>query len=212
MKMKRMIMSVLLTACAISVGAQDMAELFVKMPDEYIVELEDAWRKDLVDLYKSGKEAKLQNRMQGTSQLMKLTPDYLKIRTSGQSTVELKRLPLVNHTYIICMVTTVSAPVPDSRVDFFTTDWKQLPAIDLYTPASVEQFVRTDVDTADVVFLDTMAALDMDLFVYRLSEEAQTLTVEYMTPQYLDEAMREKAKRFFKTEPKVFTWTKGRFE
>ncbi len=210
--MKQMIMNVLLSACAMNLGAQDMGELFVKMPDEYIVELEDAWRKDLVDLYQAGKEAKLQNRMQGISRLMKLTPDYLKIQTSGRSTVELRRLPLVNHTYIICMVTTVSAPVSDSRIDFFTTDWKPLSADDLYIPASVDDFLLPDVDTTDVVFLDVMAALDMDLFVYRLNEEAQTLTAEYTTLDYLDTAMREKAKQFFKTEPKVFTWTKGRFE
>ena len=210
--MKQMIMNVLLLACTMNLGAQDMGELFVKMPDEYIVELEDAWRKDLVDLYQAGKDAKLQNRMQGTSQLMKITPDYLKIQTSSRSTVELRRLPLVNHTYIICMVTTVSAPVSDSRVDFFTTDWKPLPVDDLYLPASVNDFLLPEVDTTDVVFLDVMAALDMDLFVYRLNEKAQTLTAEYVTLDYLDTPMREKAKQFFKTEPKVFTWTKGRFE
>lgn len=210
--MKQMIMNVLLSACAMNLGAQDMGELFVKMPDEYIVELEDAWRKDLVDLYQAGKDAKLQNRMQGTSQLMKLTPDYLKIQTTVRSTVELRRLPLINDTYIICMVTTVSAPVSDSRVDFFTTDWKPLPVDDLYLPASVNDFLLPEVDTTDVVFLDVMAALDMDLFVYRLNEKAQTLTAEYVTLDYLDTPMREKAKQFFKTEPKVFTWTKGRFE
>ena len=118
--MKQLIISMLLAACTIvGVGAQDMAELFVKMPDEYTIGLEDAWRKDLVNLYRAGKEAKLQNMMQGASQLMKLTPDYLKIQTSGRSTVELRRLPLVNHTWIICMVTTVSAPVSDSRIHFF---------------------------------------------------------------------------------------------
>ncbi len=210
--MKQMIMKVLLSACAMNLGAQDMGELFVKMPDEYIVELEDAWRKDLVDLYRARKDAKLQNRMQGTSQLMKLTPDYLKIQTTVRSTVELRRLPLINDTYIICMVTTVSAPVSDSRVDFFTTDWKPLPVDDLYLPASVNDFLLPEVDTTDVVFLDVMAALDMDLFVYRLNEKAQTLTAEYVTLDYLDTPMREKAKQFFKTEPKVFTWTKGRFE
>ncbi len=210
--MKQMIMNVLLSACAMNLGAQDMGELFVKMPDEYIVELEDAWRKDLVDLYRARKDAKLQNRMQGTSQLMKLTPDYLKIQTTARSTVELRRLPLINDTYIICMVTTVSAPVSDSRVDFFTTDWKPLPVDDLYLPASVNDFLLPEVDTTDVVFLDVMAALDMDLFVYRLNEKAQTLTAEYVTLDYLDTPMREKAKQFFKTEPKVFTWTKGRFE
>ena len=137
--MKQLIISMLLAACTIvGVGAQDMAELFVKMPDEYTIGLEDAWRKDLVNLYRAGKEAKLQNMMQGASQLMKLTPDYLKIQTSGRSTVELRRLPLVNHTWIICMVTTVSAPVSDSRIHFFTTDWKPLPDDNLYSPISVK--------------------------------------------------------------------------
>ena len=210
--MKQLIISTLLALCAFNAGAQDMAGLFVKMPDEYMIGLEGAWRKDLVDLYQAGKEAKLQNMMQGTSQLMKLPPDYLKIQTSGRSTVELRRLPLVNHTYIICMVTTVSAPVSDSRIHFFTTDWKPLSGEDLYNPVSVDDFLLPDVDTTDVVFLDVMAALDMDLFVYRLNEEVQTLTAEYMTLDYLDTAMREKAKQFFTTEPKVFTWTKGRFE
>ena len=50
------------------------------------------------------------------------------------------------------------------------------------------------------------------LFVYRLNEDVQTLTAEYTTLYYLDTAMRDKAKQFFKTEPKVFTWAKGRFE
>lgn len=210
--MKQLIISIFLALCAFNAGAQDMAELFVKMPDEYMIGLEGAWRKDLVNLYRAGKEAKLQNMMQGASQLMKLTPDYLKIQTSGRSTVELRRLPLVNHTWIICMVTTVSAPVSDSRIHFFTTDWKPLPDDGLYSPVSVDDFLLPDVDTTDVAFLDVMAALDMDLFVYRLNEEVQTLTAEYMTLDYLDTAMREKAKQFFKTEPKVFTWTKGRFE
>lgn len=210
--MKQLIISIFLALCAFNAGAQDMAGLFVKMPDEYMIGLEGAWRKDLVDLYQAGKEAKLQNMMQGTSQLMKLTPDYLKIQTSGRSTVELRRLPLVNHTYIICMVTTVSAPASDSRIHFFTTDWKPLPDDGLYSPVSVDDFLLPDVDTTDVAFLDVMAALDMDLFVYRLNEDAQTLTAEYTTLYYLDTAMRDKAKQFFKTEPKVFTWAKGRFE
>ena len=42
-KMKQLIISMLLAACTIvGVGAQDMAELFVKMPNEYTIGLEDA--------------------------------------------------------------------------------------------------------------------------------------------------------------------------
>lgn len=210
--MKRLIINILLVFFSVNIGAQDMADLFVKMPDEYIVELEDAWRKDLVDLYKTGKEAKLKNMMQGVSQITKLTSDYLQIETGERCMVELKRLPLVNNTYIICMVTTVSGPVSDSRVDFFTTDWKPLSDTDLYTPVSVHDFIKSDIDQTDVTFLDVMAALDMDLIVYRLNPDTEVLTAEYTTPQYLDEEMREKAKRFLKTEPKIYRWKAGRFE
>ena len=37
------------------------------MPDQYIPQLEHAWRKDLVDLYTSGKESRLKNTMNGFS-------------------------------------------------------------------------------------------------------------------------------------------------
>lgn len=210
--MKYLIINILFAAFSISAGAQDMADLFIKMPDASIIGLEDAWRKDLVDLYKAGKEAKLKNLMQGTSHMTQLTSDYMELQTSERSTIELKRLPLINNTYIICMITTVSAPAPDSRVDFFTTDWKKLPDTGLYIPVSAKDFIRSDVDTTDATFHDIMAALDIALFRYRLSADALTLTAEYTTPQYLNEDMREKAKPFLKKKPKIYTWKTGRFE
>lgn len=66
------------------------------MPDQYIPQLEHAWRKDLVDLYTSGKESRLKNTMNGFSTLQKLTNDYLLLQTTERSTVEMKLLPLVN--------------------------------------------------------------------------------------------------------------------
>lgn len=98
--------------------AQDMDAVFVAMPDQYVPQLENAWRKDLIDLYNSGKEAKLKNTMNGFSTLKKLTDDYLLLQVTDRSTVEMKLLPLVNDTYVVCMVTTVYGPIPDSQVEF----------------------------------------------------------------------------------------------
>ena len=53
--MKRLIFSILICVFAWGVEAQEIDALFVSMPDKNIPQLEDAWRKDLVDLYKSGK-------------------------------------------------------------------------------------------------------------------------------------------------------------
>lgn len=54
----------------------------------------------------------------------KLTNDYLLLQTTERSTVEMKLLPLVNNTYVVCMISTVNGPVPDSRIEFFTTNWE----------------------------------------------------------------------------------------
>ena len=94
--------------CSFSAMAQDMAAVFVAMPDEYAPQLEDAWRKDLVDLYRSKEEARLKNNMNGYAKLVKLTDDYLLLESTERTTIEMKLLPLVNNTFVICKVYTGS--------------------------------------------------------------------------------------------------------
>ena len=105
--MRRVIVTLLICVFALGMNAQDMTSVFTAMPDQYIPQLEHAWRKDLVDLYTSGKESRLKNTMNGFSTLQKLTNDYLLLQTTERSTVEMKLLPLVNNTYVVCMISTV---------------------------------------------------------------------------------------------------------
>ncbi|MDR2916645.1 MAG: DUF3256 family protein [Tannerella sp.] len=208
--MKRFTVSFLLFCLALCVKAQKMEDFFVKMPDDMVVQLEEAWRKDLVDLYKSGKTATLENTMQGKSTLSKLTEDYMLLKSTEYSTIELKLLPLVNNTYIICMIETVYAPVADSRVIFYTTEWQRVPSDGLFTPVVEEWFWKEDHTSLE--FLDAKSRLDMYLVKYSLSEEDMILTAEYTTPQYLDEEYQGKVEPFLKTEPKIYEWKSGRFE
>ena len=115
--MKRLFLFILLCVFVWGMKAQEMDAVFVAMPDQYVPQLENAWRKDLIDLYNSGKEAKLKNTMNGFSTLKKLTDDYLLLQVTDRSTVEMKLLPLVNNTYVVCMITTVYGPVPDDRLE-----------------------------------------------------------------------------------------------
>ncbi len=194
-----------------SVQAQTMDSVFADMPDLYVPQLENAWRKDLIDLYKSGKEARLQNNMNGVSVLKQLTADYVLVQTTERSTLEMKLLPLVNDTHIICMVSTVSGPVADSFVDFFTTDWKPLPASDLFDPVTAEWFLKANADKSSDAYLDASSRLDMHLFHYQLSPEKTTLSATYTTPLYLNSDDRSKLTPFLKDSPKVYTWERSRF-
>lgn len=210
--MKRMLFGLIFVCLAASSMAQRMEELFTKMPADVIIQLEEAWRKDLVDLYRSGKAATLENTMQGKSALLTLTDDYLLLQSTERSTVEMKLLPLVNNTYIICMITTVSAPVADSRIHFYTTDWNLLPAEGLYTSVSADWFWKEDVDPSSVAYLDAKSQLDMLLLKYSLNAENSSLTAEYTTPLYLDEDTRKKIVPLLKDMPKKYEWKLGRFE
>ncbi|MCC8171060.1 MAG: DUF3256 family protein [Parabacteroides sp.] len=192
--------------------AQDMAPLFAAMPDALVPQLEDAWRKDLIDLYNAGKEAKLKNTMNGFSTLQKLTSDYLLLQVSDNSTVELKLLPLVNDTKIIGMITTVDGPVPDSRIAFYSTDWKPLEASGLFTPPASGWFIKEGVDKNGEAYRHAVSLLDMDLIRYRFSPDDLTLTATYTTPLYLSKKDRESVLPYLRETPKVYSWQKIHFE
>ncbi len=189
-----------------------MAAVFISMPDQNIPQLENAWRKDLVDLYKSGKEARLKNTMNGFSSLDSLTSDYLSLKATERSTIEMKLLPLVNNTNVICMVRTVNGPVADSQVEFFTTDWEPLAVSDLFTPVDADWFIKEDTDKNSNAFQDAASRLDMNLIQYNLSPDNLTLTATYTTPLYLSKEDRKKVTPFIKDSPKVYTWEKFHFK
>ena len=85
--MKRIVLLCLLVVSVLPLKAQDMAAVFIAMPDEYVPQLEDAWRKDLVDLYRSNEKARLKNNMNGYSTLEKLTDNYLLLQSTERTTV-----------------------------------------------------------------------------------------------------------------------------
>jgi len=192
--------------------AQDMATLFANMPDEYVPHLESAWRKDLIDLYNTGKPATLQNTMNGTSSLLNLTPNYLLLRSTERSTVEIKLLPLINNTNIVCLITTVQAPVADSRIEFFTTEWQSLKSEDLLTPVKSDWFMKEDADSSSNAYQEAVSHLDMELIQYNLSPDNLTLTATYTTPAYLSREDRQKLIPYIKETPRVFTWESSRFK
>ncbi len=210
--MKRFLVLLLVWMAVCGAKAQDMAPLFAAMPDALVPQLEDAWRKDLIDLYNAGKEAKLKNTMNGFSTLQKLTSDYLLLQVSDNSTIELKLLPLVNDTEIIGMITTVDGPVPDSRIAFYSTDWKPLDASGLFTPPVGHWFIKEGVEKNGEAYRHAVSMLDTDLVRYRFSPDAQTLTATYTTPLYLSEKDREKVLPYLRESPKVYSWRKFRFE
>ena len=189
-----------------------MATFFIDIPDQYLPQLEDAWRKDLVGLYQSGKPAVLENMMDGNSTLQKLTSDYLLLQITERSTMEIRLLPLINHTLIACVITTVFAPVADSRVAFYTMEWQPLPASEVFKQADTDSFIKEDIDRQNEDYQQARSCLDTDLIHYHLNPDQLTLEAEYTTPQYLSLEERTIVQPFLQASPKAYYWRAGRFE
>jgi hypothetical protein len=179
----------------------DIAEFFISIPPHMLPALDEAWRRDLVDLYRAGKEARLQNLLKGFSHLQTLTSDYLLLQTTATATFELKILPFADTATILCLVTTVSAPAPDSHIAFFTSDWEPLDTSLFFSPPTLPDFLLPP-PTPPV---DLLAYLDILLVHYRLSPDAPSLTATYTTPLYLDEPRRTALTPFL-ASPRTYIW------
>lgn len=176
------------------------------MPSDLMPELEINRKKDLIDLYRNNEKAVVKNMLNGKVTLEKMTDNFLSLH-SDSSSVEIILLPLINDSKVICITKTVCAPVCDSRIYFYTIDWKQLEMKDFFSPAIASEYIKENVDVNNIDF----SMLDMDLFEYKLNPDDLTLKQTYNTPLYLDKDSRGKIKMILSEKPIVFRWHKTKF-
>ncbi len=212
MTLKRHI-SIFIFCCSafLSMQAQDISFYFTTMPNNLLPTLEINRRKDLVDLYKDSRNATVKNALNGASTLKQMTDRYIYLQTDTSS-MEMVLLPLVNDSKIICIIRTVCAPVCDSRISFYTTEWKKLDTNDFLSPADPSWFIKDGTDISGEEFQTAQSALDMELMEFHLQPEDLTLVQIYNTPAYLSPDDYRKIKSYLKEEPRIFQWYKTRFK
>lgn len=130
---KKIIIATFFLLPMISFGQTKMSDVLATMPDSLFPYLSKNNRLDMIDFIASSMKAEVSNGLGGISKLLKLNSDYLKMQASATTLVEMKLLPdSVNRNdtagkQIVCMVTTFGESHPkESKVEFFTTQWKPL--------------------------------------------------------------------------------------
>lgn len=209
--MKRKFLFVFITLNTFVLGAQNISTLFVEMPRDILFILTDNNRKDMVDLYVNEKEASVLNIMGGDSKLIQLNENYIKLQLTTQNTVEIKLLPLVNKTQIICVVQTACAPVCDSRISFYTTKWEPIENNGLVKPFTVQNFLNnSELETEKRQ--NALASLDTQFFQYQLNPDNNDLSVFYTTPEYLGIEEQKEVEPYLTHKPLVLHWNNTRFQ
>lgn len=198
--------------CSGMLQAQSLKDLFVHMPDTLSLVMSDVNRADCVDFLASNMKAQVTNRFNHTSEVKALTDDYLQAQVTKNSVWEMRRLPLRDSLSVICVVKTVKAPVEDSHIRFYSSDWQELPAVD-FLPAlpSADDFFQTPSPEKADSLNELRRKADITFIKASLSPKDNTLSFTYTTPDYLNREDREKIKPYLKSTPVVYEWREGTF-
>lgn len=209
--MKRLIVLLFFFTTFCLVRAQEAKTCFINMPDSMNVLFTSVNRADFVDFLESNMKAEVSNRLGGKSEMTRLTADYIRIKTTPQSEWQMKLLSVNDSTKIICTVSTVSAPVADSHIRFYTSDWQELPLADRLPALPVKaDFLPSLPDTVSYGVRDAYRQADLFFLKADLSEQDATLTFTFTTPDLMEKEAAEKLKPFVR-RPVIYVWKEGQF-
>ena len=209
--MKSLVIGCLLL-CSLSVQAQNIKSLFIASPDSLAPLLTEVNRADFGDFLLNNMKAEVKNRFGKSSEMIKMTEDYLQLKMTSVSSVEMKLLPVNDTTNVICVVHTYNGPVVDSNVKFYSTEWKELPLVNYFQYPDKDEFYIDPVNTEKKDSLNQLKEmLDMYLLKIKLSADNKNMYLTFMTPEFLDKETQKRYQSFLYRDPICYNWENGQF-
>jgi len=210
--MKKGIIYILLCLISLSAAAQDLTSVFLKIPEDVLFGL-DAENKDkLINTATDSVTATATSILGGDIIRKTVTDDYLLFETSSAGTLQIKLLPLVNNSRIICVVKTVCGKACDSNVRFYSTDWTLLPGAALLPETDINWFIKEDADKKNEDFVNAFAAVDMMPVKITLDASQPIANITLDIENYLSEDDYKKIKPYLNDTPKTLTWDRTSFK
>ncbi len=127
-KLKFCILLFIATCLSLSaqLSAKSMKDIWLSMPDSLLPYLNKNLKTELIDLADMKVKAEVTNLLDGKTVLDTLTADYLSVRLTRGTELQLKRLHSIQGDSLLCVVRTFMAPEPESTVSLYTMDWVKL--------------------------------------------------------------------------------------
>ena len=170
-------------------NAQSVRTHFLNMPDSITPLLTSVNKADFLDFMDSKMQAKVKNRLDGNSIMKELTKDYLFIQMSASSSFEIKILPHETSP-LLAVVETVSAPVKNSFIKFYDTDWNLLSTEKFFTFPTLNSFIIESIE--EDLFKELVQLVDVGFFELNLCPESTVLEVRLTSIDYLNKEQIEK--------------------
>ncbi len=206
--MRRITVILLLVLGCAMASAADLRTLFINMPDSIMPTLTKSERMDFLDFMDYGMKAVAKNKLGGESEMTVLQENMLTVKTSGAGQLDMALFRRKDGKNLICIVRTVTARYPDSRIEFYTEEWKPVPLKELIELPQFDDYLTKEALKADS--LDYFKKLSM-LRLQSVTPVEGALEFRYTSLDYIGEDA-ERYKTWIKPEPLRYTWTGKRFK
>ena len=202
-KMKYIMMACLLTA-SLGVGAKSMKDLLVSMPDEVMPCLNKNMRLEFAELQEMGVKAEVKNLLEEVSVMDTLTQDFVQIRLTKASTLQMKKLPVENGDSVLCVVKTFAGPEKESELYFYNQDWKKMDATRLLDGKRMEDLAESLILKPDTMSETRFAELVSALLLQNENSLVVRLSLPLLSADDKKAVNAIKLQRSFKWNGKTF--------
>lgn len=205
--MKRVFgMLILVWAMTGMASAQSVKDFWLAMPDSVLPSVNRSMRAELVDTKALAIKADVKNVLEGTTVLDTLTSDFMAVRLSEASTMQIRRLAYKSDT-IFCVVRTYMGPVADSRVSLYDKTWTSMNMKHIFDGKCIKCVKKSLVERPDTMtlqrFEEVKAMLDPMFVKATLSADDATITFTGAVDMLNNEEKKAVNAIFAK---KIFKW------
>lgn len=191
---------IMLAMSGLSAFSQTKAkDVFATAPDSIFPLLTTNNRLDCIDLIENNMKATVKNKLEQKAEMTTLTDSYLQIKPSEKSVVEIKML----NDSVFCLINTCLGPAPDSRISFFTSDWKPY-AMTFPTPHASDFWTSVPDSLARDASFAQRSLEDLLLIQISADKENTELTLTIQTSE-LSGKEKEIAQKY--VQPLRYRWT-----
>lgn len=187
--MRKLLFGLCLAAMPITMMAQQVCKMWVSMPASVAGALEKSGRQELLDLKQMKKTAAIAGPLGEKCSIDTLTADFLSVRMNDVYTLQMKMLPTSSGDSLLCLVQTYAGPQPESRIAFYSPDWKALSMPQMHLDVDLQ---RPDT-MSEGDFNKLQALFDPKLISFSLSPSTAELVVA-LSPAVISEEEKANVK------------------
>ena len=195
--------------CAAGAEAQNMEKLFAEMPDSIVPVMSKTNRLDCIDFFKSKMTANVQNVFNGRSSISDLDENYLLLKPTSRSQVEMRLYNVGAETGIIAVAYTYMAPAKETTLAFYTTKWEKLETADYISLPQKKDFVKES-GAADTEKLEKAKGILADAFIFAtIGKESGDISFALSTDALAEADLKQAAP--YMAQPPRYVWNGKKF-